>query len=303
MCRVLGYVGPPAKISDFLYASDNGLMRQSYEPQLLQMLNLGGFGMLAWDADGPEPEVALSYRSADLPVFDRNLRSLADKFRATCLLAHIRGIAYRADAGFGAHNLHPFWFTGQRWAMAHNGDLFGHDLIKHELLRDIDPELRRQIQGTTDSETIYAMVMSELRKMADDGPNALVEAVRRTVARLEDIRERNGLDRSSSLNLFFSDGSSVVGLRYCFNFGNYPLVDGGEPEFDATRSYLSLWFTMGEAFTEDEYGWRMAGAPDSHGAVLVASEPLTRDVTGWVEVPEYTFLIVEPMTGVSMVEV
>ena len=304
MCRVLAYTGPSARVSDLLYRTDNALVRQSYEPQLLHMLNLGGFGMMAWDALSPEPAVPLAYRSADLPIFDSNLRSIAEKFRTTCLLAHIRGIAYRADAGFGPHNLHPFHFTGERWAMAHNGDLADHTRIKHELLETVDHSLRRQIQGTTDSETVYAMVLAALREQSGDGPQALVHAVRQTLSRIREVRARHGIDHSSSLNLFFSDGRAIVGLRYCFDFGNYPLdIDPADFNQGSTR-YLSLWYTEGGVLLEDENASAVTNASRSDGAVIVASEPLTRDPTAWVEVPEYTFLIADPdREEVSMVEV
>jgi hypothetical protein len=38
--------------------------------------------------------------------------------------------------------------------------------------------------------------------------------------------------------------------------------------------------------------WKMIGGPEGADAVIVASEPLTRDVATWVEVPEYSALCV-----------
>ena len=45
MCRVLSDLGRPLLLDDLLYQPDNSLVRQSYDPQMLHMLNLAGFGM------------------------------------------------------------------------------------------------------------------------------------------------------------------------------------------------------------------------------------------------------------------
>ena len=47
MCRVLAYLGEPVLLDNLLYAPDNSLVRQSYAPQHLRMLNLAGFGLTA----------------------------------------------------------------------------------------------------------------------------------------------------------------------------------------------------------------------------------------------------------------
>jgi len=74
MCRVLAYLGEPSPLEDLLYAPDNSLVRQSYAPQRLRMLNLAGFGIAAWDGEREDP---YTYHTPGLPAFDHNLRSLA----------------------------------------------------------------------------------------------------------------------------------------------------------------------------------------------------------------------------------
>ena len=293
MCRVLSYLGPPVLLDELLYQPDSSLVRQSYAPQHLHMLNLGGFGMLAWDPDSPNPDAPWTYRSTELPIFDSNLKALARKARAGCLLAHIRGIAYRADAGFGPHNLHPFRFDGCRWAMAHNGDLAGHMQMKADLLRHVPPGLTAQIRGTTDSETVYALVLSQLKEPLDAAsPGALLEALVDALQIIRRVRSTHGIARSSSMNLFFTDGTAILALRYTFDFGCYGTTDPSKVH-EANVRYLSLWYTAGERYEKVEDEWRTVGAPGRFDAFLLASEPLTRDVTGWVEVPEYSALLVQ----------
>lgn len=297
MCRVLAYSGPPVSLEDLLYKPDSSLIRQAYAPRQLHMLNLGGFGMLAWDRSSPRPELPWDYRSTELPVFDVNLQALSRKARATCLLAHVRGIPYQADAGYGPHNLHPFRFEGCRWAMAHNGDLHGHDRIKPELIPDLSRDILRQMRGTTDSETIYGVVMSILgNRAADASPTELLDGICESLEHIAYTRRRLGIERNSAINLFFSDGEGILALRYTYDFGCYNTQDP-ESVHESNLAYLSLWYTAGESYQVEDGQFRMGGAADRTEAFLLASEPLTSDVTGWVELPEYTALMVSGNGG------
>ncbi|MBX2869053.1 MAG: class II glutamine amidotransferase [Acidiferrobacterales bacterium] len=292
MCRVLAYSGPPVILDDLLYKPDSSLIRQAYDPQLLNMLNLGGFGMLAWDSSSAHPELPWNYRSIELPVFDNNLRALARKAQASCLLAHVRGIPYSTNAGFGAHNLHPFLYEGCCWAMAHNGDLADHALIKSELMQYVPTSISRHMQGNTDSETLYALTMSILGSDAQNASvDQLLDALTSSLKIVAEARDKKGIDRSSAMNLFFTDGENMLALRYTYDFGCY---DTSNPSaiHESNLHYLSLWYTTGQSYTVVENQYTMTGDPTSTEAFLLASEPLTRDTTGWIEVPEYAALIV-----------
>src|SRR5258705_12052 len=56
MCRALLYLGEPVLLDNLLYQPDSALVRQSYMPKMLNMLNLAGFGLRAWDAGSPATE-------------------------------------------------------------------------------------------------------------------------------------------------------------------------------------------------------------------------------------------------------
>ena len=79
MCRALAYLGQPVLLDNLLYQPDSALVKQSYMPKMLHMLNLAGFGLKAWDRNSSEPLKPYSYASTSLPVFDRNLKALAEK--------------------------------------------------------------------------------------------------------------------------------------------------------------------------------------------------------------------------------
>ena len=58
MCRALLYLGEPVLLDNFLYQPDSALVRQTYMPKMLNMLNLAGFGLRAWDPASHQPERA-----------------------------------------------------------------------------------------------------------------------------------------------------------------------------------------------------------------------------------------------------
>ncbi len=74
MCRALVYLGEPVLLDHLLYQPDSSLVKQSYMPRMLRMLNLAGFGMMAWDRALINSELPYRYKTTTLPVFDGNLR-------------------------------------------------------------------------------------------------------------------------------------------------------------------------------------------------------------------------------------
>ena len=68
MCRALLYLGEPVLLDHFLYQPDSALVRQSYMPKMLNMLNLAGFGLRAWDPGSRDPEQPFAYASDSLDM-------------------------------------------------------------------------------------------------------------------------------------------------------------------------------------------------------------------------------------------
>ncbi len=87
MCRALLYLGQPVLLDNLLYQPDSALIRQSYMPKMLHMLNL------------------------------------AQKIRPSCVLGHVRGVAYSTRVEISLQNVHPFHFADVPLVLAHNGDL------------------------------------------------------------------------------------------------------------------------------------------------------------------------------------
>jgi glutamine amidotransferase len=291
MCRVLSYLGEPLPARNLLFDPEYSLVRQSYSPRMMNtFLNLAGFGMQAWDPGSLQPEDPFTYRATTLPSFDRNLRFLSSKLAPTCLVAHVRGVTYSSEAVVTETNLHPFRFDGPHVVLAQNRRLRQSPRVRYSLVEHVRPELVRCIEGTTDSEWIYALILSQL----DDPfgvPDAdeLAAATTAALGILRAVRAEHGIDTSSPVNLCLSTGRAVVATRFSFDYGWYPPED---EMLETDLPFVSLWYALGGEYTERDGDWQMTVA-ERPRSVIIASEPLTTDHSSWLEVPEYSLLTAE----------
>ena len=257
-------------------------------------LNLAGFGLKAWDPTSLRPEDPFTYRSTTLPSFDRNLRFISSKLAPTCMVAHVRGVTYSAEAVVADTNLHPFHFPGAGVVLAHNGHLRQFADMRYSLVEHVRPDVARCIEGTTDSEWIYALVLSQL-----DDPfgvpetRELADATAGALRVLRDVRAAHGIDTSSPVNLCISTGEAVVATRLSFDYGWYPPED---EMLETDLPFVSLWYAIGGEYTERDGEWQMTPG-DPPRSVIIASEPLTTDISAWLEVPEYSMLTAELTPG------
>jgi predicted glutamine amidotransferase len=297
MCRALLYLGQPVLLDNLLYQPDSALIRQSTMPRMLNMLNLAGFGIRAWDPASADPARAFSYYSQSLPVFDRNLQNLAQKIRPSCVLAHVRGVAYSSRVEISLQNVHPFHFADVPLVLAHNGDLAEFARMKPLLLAHIRPGFLSQIHGTTDSEWIYALLLSQFKEIKENfDENEIFTAFSDMLGIIRGARAKLGIALSSSVNLFLANGRQLAALRYCFDFGCYRTEDPSKVH-EANLNFLSLWYTLGRDYNLHDGEWKMTGGAENADSIIVASEPLTRDTAAWVELPEYGALFAEIRRG------
>jgi glutamine amidotransferase len=89
------------------------------------------------------------------------------------------------------------------------------------------------------------------------------------------------------VNLILGDGRHLVAVRFTFDFGVFDVAP-----FQGGVEFLSQWFTFGRDYGLHDGEWKMVAGPKGADSVLVASEPLTRDVGTWVEVPEYSAIMI-----------
>jgi glutamine amidotransferase len=294
MCRILSYLGHDIPVEDLLYKTDNSFIQQSYHPKYMSyLLNLAGFGMAAWVASSYNTQLPYFYKTQQLPFYDENLRNLAMKITPNCFLAHIRGVPYNSRSVVSNQNVHPFMFEGTNIALAHNGELFGFDEMKYDLLHYIKPVYQHQIKGTTDSEWIYALFLSHLPHISPHyETHEIIDAIIQTLKTLQQVRHKHNLRTNSPVNIFISNGEFIAATRFVFDFGWQAL----DKEPSTHSAYHSLWYTYGEVYGFFDNAYRMKSG-DRKASIIIASEPLTEDVTTWIEVPEYTLIIARLENG------
>jgi predicted glutamine amidotransferase len=294
VCRFVAYLGERVVLDDVLFAPDSSIVEQAVHPQLLSAMNLAGFGVVGWDEESPSAELPWTYRTPGLPFYDRNLRALSRKARATALLGHVRGVRLSDQEVVNEQNVHPFRYEGIPIALGMNGDLDRFAEMRIDVANLCDPDIAKLVEGTTDSEWLYALILSQLEDprapVAD--PEELAAAVEAALRQIREVRERRGFKRQSAVNLVVSDGRSLVATRFAFDYGWYHegwTFAGGERRYD----YTTLWYAAGTGYGCHDGEWGIGpGSPST--SVIVASEPLTHDRSAWLEAPEYCLLVAKP---------
>ena len=143
-----------------------------------------------------------------------------------------------------------------------------------------------EIEGSTDSEHVFALV-KEAWLAADEMPplERLSAAIRGGVERVEALRREVGADEPSLLNLALCDGQRAVVSRFVS---------------DDTEKANSLYVHSGRRYTCEDGVCRMLDPGAGSGAVIVASEPLSKD-SGWRPVAENHLVLVDRDLRVDVV--
>lgn len=171
MCRLLGYCSRGANaLADLI--GDDGLA----EFTALSLLHQDGWGV-AW-YEGSEPVIRKSPLRADEPEFEK----LARQPLADLGLVHLRW----ATPGLTVmeRNSHPF--RHGPFVLAHNGAIHPQD----RLAQMLPAAWESQLEGTTDSERYFLLIMSRLG--ANDGD--MIAAIADATAEIDNRFEPNSLN-------------------------------------------------------------------------------------------------------------
>ncbi|MGF1498468.1 MAG: ergothioneine biosynthesis protein EgtC [Elainellaceae cyanobacterium] len=163
MCRLLGYLGPPIPLERLLFAPEHSLVVQSYQPQEMTagLLNADGFG-IGWYhselANGQRPFV---YRNI-LPIWnDLNLPDLSRYVVSGQVIASVRS----ATPGLAVDLSNCPPFRHGSLLMVHNGFIQNFRKTLYRPLRDrLSDALYASIQGTTDSEHLFALLLDQMER-------------------------------------------------------------------------------------------------------------------------------------------
>ncbi|MEL7473813.1 MAG: class II glutamine amidotransferase [Planctomycetota bacterium] len=259
MCRWIAYRGAPIYLEELLLKPRHSLIDQSLHAREIEWPTNGdGFGV-GWYTEREVPGLFRDTR----PIWnDLNLRSMAAQIRSGLFFAHVR----KATAG-GVHraNCHPF--AHERWLFQHNGELTGFSRIRQKLYGDIAPELFESLRGSTDSECLFLLAMSN--GAAEDPAAGLVAMINIVNAR----RREAGLDGPFRCTSALSDGERVWAVRY---------ASDGDPR--------TLYFSTDREALCDFEGCDLLMPA---GGVIVASEPLGKVGGSWTPVEASSIICVE----------
>ncbi|MGE5434099.1 MAG: class II glutamine amidotransferase [Candidatus Doudnabacteria bacterium] len=264
MCRWLAYSGSPVLLQELLYGPKNSLIVQSLHSRLgAEETNGDGFGV-GWYGTQETPAV---FRSIEPAWNDRNLRELADHVTATTVFAHIR-----ASTGSPVQqtNCHPF--RHGRWLWMHNGFIGDYQKVKRDLVLAIDPDLYPEIEGTTDSETLFHLALTFGLK--ENPP----EAVARAIGFVESVGREHGVEYPFQGTIATTDGESIWAFRYSSEGNSRSLF------FSTDVRALRALYPENELLQQLDDESR-----------LVVSEPLGDELPGaWNEVPESSWGVIKP---------
>ena len=164
MCRFVAYLGEPILVEDILIKPTNSLVRQSLQARESDMtVNGDGFGLGWYNKNLREdPGIYVSV----LPAWnDINLLNNASFIKTSCFLAHVRAAT---TGGVSLENCHPFKYKDL--LMMHNGGIHEFDAIKYDFVSLLDEDAFKWIKGQSDTQYIFALFMTNFRKLATEKP-------------------------------------------------------------------------------------------------------------------------------------
>ncbi len=262
MCRLVGVVA--SDVTEFglvLKEAPRSLARLSREhPDGWGIAAHGGPGSIPPPSErSPHDGVWRIHKGTNPAGACNRFLEIASRSAGTVLIAHVR---QKTVGPTSIENTHPFVQSG--WAFAHNGTLVDHASLR----ATISPERLAQIRGDTDSEVLFAFLLTRLDQagLSRVGacPTAREDALRVIAIATEELRTR----KAGAFNFLLSDGASC----FVHRFGRTLFLLERTPTDPRLAPTNAPW------------------TPRRH-AVLVASERLTEEP--WREVPDGTLFRID----------
>ncbi|KAF9736775.1 hypothetical protein PMIN06_003497 [Paraphaeosphaeria minitans] len=305
MCRFMVYKGKDEiLLSELILNPTHSILTQSFDSRLRldtrRPHNGDGFGIGYYTLPslGPEPCVFTS----TIPAWNCiNLSRIASKTKSSLIFAHVRATT---EGNLSDQNCHPFSY--KRLMFMHNGGIGSFKRIKMKLAMSLNERWFTLVQGSTDSEWAFALLLDCLDKAGHDpdtdagiGQSVLRRGILKTIERINAlIKEAVGRDvvgeedSRSLLNFAVTDGESVVCSRYVSS---------------RTDEAASLFWSSGTSWKESSASTKPSAEPGQKDyvmerrdkgsdIVLVASEPLTFERDNWVTVPTNSTLTIHKQT-------
>jgi glutamine amidotransferase len=304
-------------LGDIVLKPSNSLIEQSIDASFLpgfsqsynHIVNADGFGLGWYHPHSVNPAVFKDTQPAWSNV---NLREICNSTKSSCVISHVRA----ASPGMGVYipNVHPF--KAGRLLFCHNGAIQRIKLIRRKLLTQVTDEVFHSIKGTTDSELVFALLLTNLSKDGRSpispfqqtepfGHDRLFNAMKRTIRQMEHVLRETGIQEMtttpSRLNLSLTDGNTLICSRFCdkypqvappslyFAFGDAELMqqelvnpDEGEADDDDIMSEEDIYEDLKDAVEKDLSnqhslpGKLLSEVDLTSCSFIVSSNPLTK---------------------------
>ena len=272
MCRFVAYLGEsPVILSDVVAHPENSLVSQSQRSSEQSFgLNGDGFG-LGW-YDHAIDDTPGRFKSTRPAWNDKNLGHISSKIRSKCFIGHVRASSI-GDVTLA--NCHPFGY--RQFLFAHNGKIDCFNKIKRPLIEQLQDDFYHEINGQTDSEHFFILVMDILsHESSEPTLDQMAEAVLEAIRRVRALQSQLENQPFFKLNAVLTDGRQMLAVRYTAG---------------KTQAPLSLHYAVGNHIKQDGQGVAMLDQPGRESALLVASEVLTDYAQRWQEVPANHMLL------------
>ncbi len=265
MCRIFAYASKtPLNLEVYFHSAPNSLEKQSVK-------HADGWGIGYYDSSQLLRVLKEPFSAKEDQTFDE----LSHVIHSNLLITHIR----KATLGSKKReNCHPFSY--KHFAMAHNGKIREFKKLKPYFLKKIDTDLQRSIKGTTDSEVLFYLFLSLLRKECKQKslehtlPKHIKGALFGTIQEVCTLHKTHAPQTQKPiLNIAVLDSKNIYATTMNRKFFVLELDEKSHPE----HIHALHWHMR---FGEDT---------KKHSSVLLASEVIT-DHDKWGEVPNNSFL-------------
>nr|WP_281435928.1 class II glutamine amidotransferase [Oricola nitratireducens] len=243
VCRLYAMrANEPTRVECSLVLAQNALMQQS------QMDAEGIVHGHGWGVADYRDTVPLVEKQTWAAYHGEHFRKTAARVYAHTVVAHVRHATVGAQA---IENTHPF--NHGRWIFAHNGSIQNFPQVRDLMIEHIDPVLRNDIKGETDSEHIFYYLLT-LHLRHPDRP--LNETVGRGLRRVMQWSDQVDPSEPAALNIVLTDGERLVGSRR------------GRTLWHLVRNEIVTCGICGRKHVRHDVG-------DNYRAIEIASEPIS----------------------------
>jgi glutamine amidotransferase len=217
MCRLFGFRSViNSQVHSSLVHAENAFVSQSVK-------HSDGWGVAYYRENVPH-----LIKSTDRAVDDHIFHKVSGIVSSQTVLAHLRKATH---GNLTILNSHPFQYG--KWIFAHNGNLKLFTSYRDDLLNKIDPDLRRFVLGTTDSEIFFYLMLTQIKKrhsLADPviSVDLLREAIEETCIIITNFSgplygKEDGDPTQNHLTFILTTGQVMVGLHggQKLNFSTY----------------------------------------------------------------------------------